>query len=170
MVQLGRPPSEKTHDDNSADTSLWDTLDHTPSPEAKGGLIATSPATLVDLVVLNLFHRILPAVGFRQRIHDHAARRRALADPPETHASPWSIGSPLSSTRGRGGFAKFMRFFTAWLVLFGSKFVILEALALAFDKDLRFGGPWHGIVALIAVVVAMLAAEAVLVVFYRRLG
>jgi len=69
-----------------------------------------------------------------------------------------------------GGFNKFMRFFTAWLILFGSKFVILEALALAFGDGLRFGGPWHGIVALIVVVVAMLVVEAALVMFYRRLG
>jgi hypothetical protein len=69
-----------------------------------------------------------------------------------------------------GGFAKFMRYFTAWVVLFGSKFVILEALVLAFGDRLRFGGPFHGIVALIVVVVAMLVVEAVLVKFYRRLG
>jgi len=30
-----------------------------------------------------------------------------------------------------------MRFFCAWLVLFGSKFVILEALVLAFGDFLR---------------------------------
>jgi len=69
-----------------------------------------------------------------------------------------------------GGFNKFMRFFSAWLVLFGSKFVILEVLALAFGDGLRFGGPFHGIVALIVVVVVMLAVEAALVKFYRRLG
>jgi hypothetical protein len=69
-----------------------------------------------------------------------------------------------------GGFAKFMRFFSAWLVLFGSKFVILEALALAFGDRLRFGGPFHGIGALIVVVVAMLALEAALVKFYRTLA
>jgi hypothetical protein len=55
-------------------------------------------------------------------------------------------------------------------VLFGSKFVILEALVLAFGDNLRFGGPLHGIVALIVVVVVMLAAEAALVMFYRRMG
>jgi hypothetical protein len=69
-----------------------------------------------------------------------------------------------------GGFNKFMRFFMAWVVLFGSKFVILEAVALAFGDRLSFGGPFHGIVALIAVVVVMLVAEAVLVKLYRRMG
>ena len=41
---------------------------------------------------------------------------------------------------------------------------------LAFGDGLRFGGPFHGIVALIAVVVAMLVAEVLLVKLYRRLG
>ena len=69
-----------------------------------------------------------------------------------------------------GGFNKFMRFFTAWLILFGSKFVILEALVLAFGDRMSFGGPFHGIVALIVVVVVMLVVEAALVKLYRSLG
>jgi hypothetical protein len=69
-----------------------------------------------------------------------------------------------------GGFNKFMRFFGAWLILFGSKFVILEALVFAFGDRLKFGGPFHGIVALIAVVVAMLVVEALIVKFYRSLA
>ncbi len=63
-----------------------------------------------------------------------------------------------------------MRYFSAWLVLFGSKFVILEALSFAFGDGLRFGGRFHGIVPLIVVVVTMLVVEAVIVKFYRRLG
>ena len=68
-----------------------------------------------------------------------------------------------------GGFAKFMRYFTAWLILFGSKFVILEALAFAFGDDVFFGGPFHGLVALIVVVIVMLVAEEAVVQVYRRL-
>ncbi len=63
-----------------------------------------------------------------------------------------------------------MRFFRAWVVLFGSKFVILEALVLAFGDRISFGGPFHGIVALIAVVMVMLVVEAALVKLYRSLG
>lgn len=69
-----------------------------------------------------------------------------------------------------GGFMKFMRFFCAWLVLFGSKFVILEALAMAFGDRVKFSGVFHGIVTLIIVVVVMLVVEEVIVRFYRRLG
>jgi len=69
-----------------------------------------------------------------------------------------------------GGFARFMRFFTAWLILFGSKFVILEALAFAFGDAVYFGGPFHGIVVLIVVVITMLVAEEAIVQLYRRLS
>jgi hypothetical protein len=69
-----------------------------------------------------------------------------------------------------GGFAKFMRYFTAWLILFGSKFVILEALVFAFGDAVYFGGPWHGVVVLIVVVVTMLVAEEAIVQLYRRLS
>lgn len=152
----------------TADTSLWDTLDHTPSPRQRvfnRYLIAT----LIDLVVLNLFVEYLP-----QYVFANAFTTTLLAAVlfqvllKLTIALEHRLAAYFNARQG--GFAKFMRFFTAWVVLFGSKFVILEALAFAFSDDLRFGGPWHGIVALIAVVVAMLVVEAVLVMFYRRLG
>lgn len=69
-----------------------------------------------------------------------------------------------------GGFMRFLRFFFAWLVLFGSKFVILEAITFAFGDKVRFDGRFHGVVTLIIVIVAMLVAEELIVRLYRRLG
>ena len=69
-----------------------------------------------------------------------------------------------------GGFNRFMRFFAAWLVLFGSKFVILEALVVVFGDSVHFGGPLHGVVALIVVAVVMVVAEELIALFVRRLG
>jgi hypothetical protein len=69
-----------------------------------------------------------------------------------------------------GPLATFNRYFFAWLVLFGSKFVILEALAQVFGANVRFDGMWHGIITLIVVVVVMLVAEEIIVRIYRRLG
>ena len=68
-----------------------------------------------------------------------------------------------------GGFNKFMRFFGAWLVLFGSKFVILEALVLVFGDRVHFGGPLHGVVALIVVAIAMVVVEELIARFVRWL-
>jgi sorbitol-specific phosphotransferase system component IIC len=64
----------------------------------------------------------------------------------------------------------FWRFFLAWLVLFGSKFVILEALTFAFGDKVRFDGILHGIIPLIIVLVVMLVAEEAIVRLYRKLG
>lgn len=69
-----------------------------------------------------------------------------------------------------GGLMTFFRFFFAWLVLFGSKFVILEALTLAFGDNVRFEGRFNGIVTLIVVIVVMLVAEEAIVRLYRKLG
>lgn len=69
-----------------------------------------------------------------------------------------------------GGFMKFMRFFGAWLVLFGSKFLILEAISLMFQDRVQFEGPYHGIIALIVVAVTMVVVEELIVRFYRRMA
>ena len=63
-----------------------------------------------------------------------------------------------------------MRFFTAWLILFGSKFVILEALTFVFGDKVHFDGIWHGIVWLIIVVVTMVIVEELIVRLYRKLA
>ena len=147
--------------------SLWETFEHTPSLRQRV-FMRYLTATLVDLAVLGLFAEywehvsvdsftiiLLAAVLFQVLLK--------LTIVAEHRVAAFFNARP-------GSFNKFMRFFTAWLILFGSKFVILEALVLAFGDRISFGGPFHGIVALIVVVVAMLAVEAALVKFYRRLG
>ena len=147
--------------------SLWDTFEHTPSLRQRV-FMRYLTATLVDLTVLGLFEEywehvaadsftaiLLAAVVLQVLLK--------LTIVVEHRVAAFFNARP-------GGFSKFMRFFSAWLVLFGSKFVILEALSLAFGDRLSFGGPWHGIIALIVVVVVMLVVEAALVKLYRSLG
>ena len=152
----------------TASGSLWETLEHTPSPRQRA-FLRYFTAVLVDLAVLNLFveywGEYVAADSFTITLLAAVLLQFLLK---LTIALEHRLAAYFNARQG--GFAKFMRFFTAWLILFGSKFVILEALALAFSDGLRFGGPFHGIVALIAVVVAMLVVEAALVKFYRRLG
>ena len=69
-----------------------------------------------------------------------------------------------------GGAWKALKFFVAWLILFGSKFVILEALSLAFDKDVHFTGVFHGLLWLILVAVTMVVVEELVARLYRRLA
>lgn len=151
----------------TAGTSIWETLDHTPSNRQRA-FYRYLTATLVDLAVLNLcieyWREYVAADSFTITLVAAALLQILLK---LTIVLEHKVAAYFNARPG--GFAKFMRFFTAWLILFGSKFVILEALALALGDRLRFGGPFHGIVALIAVVVAMLVAEAVLVLIYRRM-
>ena len=151
----------------TASVSVWDTFEHTPSPTQRG-VLRYATATLVDLVVLGLFAEYWEHViadSFTVMLLAAVVLQVLLK---VTIVVEHRVAAFFNARPG--GFNKFMRFFCAWLVLFGSKFVILEALVLAFGDRLRFGGPFHGIVALIVVVVVMLVVEAVLVKLYRRLG
>jgi hypothetical protein len=72
---------------------------------------------------------------------------------------------------GKSGVAwKIAKYFVAWLILFGSKFVILEVLAFVFERDVHFIGILHGVVWLIIVVVTMIIAEELAARIYRRLA
>ena len=150
-----------------ASVSIWDTILHTPSLRQRV-FMRYLTVTLVDLAVLGLF------AEYWEHVHADSFTVMLLAAVVlqvllkitiviEHHVAAFFNARP-------GGFNKFMRFFTAWLILFGSKFVSLEALVLAFGDRLSFGGPFHGVVVLIVVVVVMLAVEAVLVKLYRSLG
>lgn len=123
---------------------------------------------LVDLVVLGLFDEYSDKVfvdGFTTMLMASVLLQFLLK---ATIAVEHKVAAYFKSKPG--GFMKFMRFFCAWLVLFGSKFVILEALSLAFGESVKFEGVLHGIVWLIIVVVTMVIAEEIVVRFYRKLA
>ena len=146
--------------------SLWETFEHTPSLKQRV-FMRYLTATLVDLLVLGLFAEYweLVAVDSFTVMLLAAVLLQILLK--LTIVLEHKVAAFFNAWPG--GFNKFMRFFTAWLILFGSKFAILEALSFAFGDGLRFGGRWHGIVPLITVVVVMLVVEVVLVKLYRRL-
>jgi uncharacterized membrane protein YvlD (DUF360 family) len=123
---------------------------------------------LIDLVVLNLFAEYWDKVyvdtfttSLLAAIVLQVLLKATIA--VEHWVAGFFKGKP-------GGFNTFMRFFCAWLVLFGSKFVILEAISTLFGHNVRFLGIWHGIIPLIVVVVVMLLVEELVVRLYRRLG
>jgi len=123
---------------------------------------------LVDLVVLNLFDE------YSDRLSVHSFTISLLAAvllqallKLTIAAEHWVAQFFKART---GGLMTFMRWFCAWLVLFGSKFVILEALAMTFGDSVRFEGMWHGLVSLIVVVITMLIAEEAVLRLYRKLA
>lgn len=125
-------------------------------------------AVLIDLVVLNLFAEYWDKVfvdtfttSLLAAIVLQVLLKVTIA------AEHWVIGLFKDKT---GGFNTFLKYFSAWIILFGSKFVILEALSFAFGKNVHFTGMWHGIIPLIVVVMVMLLAEELVVRFYRKLA
>jgi len=123
---------------------------------------------LVDLVVLGLFDQYSDKVfvdTFTTMLLASVVLQLLLK---ATIAVEHKVAAYFKSKPG--GFMKFMRFFCAWLVLFGSKFVILEVLSFAFGESVKFEGVLHGIVWLIVVVVTMVIAEEIVVRIYRKMA
>jgi hypothetical protein len=123
---------------------------------------------LIDLVVLNLF-----AEYWKNPVIDTFTTSLLAAVLLQlllqlTIAIEHRIGAYFKAKPG--ALMKFLRIFVAWLLIFGSKFAIFEALTFVFGEKVQFHGAFHGVVALIVVVVAMLVAEEVVVRIYRRLG
>jgi hypothetical protein len=125
-------------------------------------------AILIDLVILNLFEEYWDAVTINSFTLSLLAAVLLQVLLKLTMAVEHRVAKFFKSRPGR--LMTFLRFFCAWLVLFGSKFVILEALSMAFGDSVRFSGPLHGLVALIVVIVTMLIAEEAIVRLYRRLN
>ncbi|MET0349360.1 MAG: hypothetical protein ABW067_06210 [Rhizobacter sp.] len=123
---------------------------------------------LIDLVVLNLFAQYTTKVLIESFSVSLLAAVLLQVLLKLTIAVEHRVAEYFNARPG--GLMKFCRFFFAWLVLFGSKFVILEALTMVFGDGVRFVGAYNGIVTLIVVVVAMLVAEELIVRLYRRLG
>jgi hypothetical protein len=151
----------------AASTSVWDTLDRTPTKQQRT-FARYFLAVLIDLVVLNLFAEYWQQVTVSSFTVSLLAAILLQALLKATIAVEHRVAAYFNARAG--GFARFMRFFCAWLVIFGSKFVILEAINLAFGDNVRFSGAFDGLVTLIVVVVVMLIAEAAVVRFHRWLG
>jgi hypothetical protein len=124
--------------------------------------------TLIDLVVLGLFAEYSDKVYVDSFTTTLLA---AIALQILLKATIWCEHRVLARFKGKAGAVwKTAKFFVAWLILFGSKFVILEALSFLFEKDVHFEGILHGLVWLIIVVVTMVIVEELVVRLYRRLA
>jgi hypothetical protein len=123
---------------------------------------------LIDLVVLNLFAEYSSRVFVDSFTTSLFAAVLLQALLKLTIAIEHRVAGYFK--KKPGGFWKFMRYFCAWLLIFGSKFVILEALAIFFGDKVQFSGAFHGLITLIVVVVVMLLVEDIVVSIYRRLA
>jgi hypothetical protein len=125
-------------------------------------------AVLIDLTVLNLFDEFWDLVTISPFSVSVLAAVLLQVLLRATLVLEHKVAGYFNAKSG--GLARFMRYFTAWLILFGSKFVMLGAIEFAFGDNVLFSGPLHGVVSFIVVVVVMLVAEEFAVRVYRRLG
>jgi len=112
-------------------------------------------AILIDLTVLNLFDEYWSNVQINSFSVSLLAAIVMQLMLQVTFKIEHGVGSHFKK-KGR----KFMRIFSAWALLFGSKFAILWALERLFGDEILFLGAFHGIIAFIIVIVTMIAAEA----------
>ena len=114
-------------------------------------------AILIDLTVLNLFDEYSDNVqieSFSVSLFAAVVLQLMLQ---LTFKIEHGVGTYFKK-KGRKG----LRIFSAWALLFGSKFAILWVLGVFFGDEIQFLGRFHGILTFIIVIVVMLAAEAVL--------
>lgn len=125
-------------------------------------------AVLIDLVVLNLFNEYSEKVEIESFTISLLAAILLQVLVKLTLVLEHRVAAYFKARPG--AMWKFMRYLTAWLILFGSKFVILEAISIAFGDSVKFTGVLHGVVTLIVVLVVMILAEEVVARIYRRLA
>ncbi len=125
-------------------------------------------AVLIDLVVLNLFHEYWDyvfietfTISLLMAILLQFLMQVAIKI--EHYAASF-----LTQTSGKA--AKIKRAVSAYIILFISKIVIMEAINIAFGESVVFSGPIHGLIVFLTVVIGVIIAEQVTLRIYRSLG
>ena len=124
-------------------------------------------AVLVDLTVLNLFDEHWDLVSIESFTISLATAVLLQVLLKLTIAAEHRIASHFK--RKPGTAPKVYRALSTWLILAGSKFVMLEAVDLVFGDRVEFLGPFHGLVAFVCVIIALILAEVLIGKIYRAL-
>lgn len=66
--------------------------------------------------------------------------------------------------------AKVLRGISSYIILVGGKFVLMAVIAILFGDLVLFSGPFHGAVAFIGLVTAVLVADGIMKKIYSSLG
>jgi hypothetical protein len=143
------------------------------TPAAEGGQLVSARQgkfirymlfVLVDLTVLNLFVQYWDRVVIDSFMISLFAAALLQVLLKVTLAIEHRVGRYFHARSGPR--AVIQRVLATWVVLFGSKFVILEAVDIVFGDHVDLGG----LVPFIVLVVALLAAEALLTRIYETLA
>jgi hypothetical protein len=131
---------------------------------AQARFLSWVSAVLVDIVVLNLFVEFVHTIvidSFSISILT-AVLLKLMVD--AVKGLEHSVSAYFAAKEG--AIWKPVRFLAVWLVLFLSKFVILEAVNVVFGDHVELGS----FIEIVGIIVTMLAANAALLAVYRSLG
>jgi hypothetical protein len=131
---------------------------------AQARFLSWVSAVLVDIVVLNLFVEFVHTIvidSFSISILT-AVLLKLMVD--AVKGLEQSVSAYFAAREG--AVWKPVRFLAVWLILFLSKFVILEAVNVVFGDHVELGS----FIEIVGIIVTMLAANAALLAVYRSLG
>ncbi|KOO15600.1 hypothetical protein AKJ18_05475 [Vibrio xuii] len=125
-------------------------------------------AVLVDLTVLNFFDEYWDFVNIESFTISFAAAILLQLLLKLSINAEHRIADYFKSKPGTA--PKIYRGLSSYVILVGSKFVMLEAINLMFGDKVSFSGPLNGVVAFFAVVFTILVAEIVVSKIYFALS
>jgi len=117
-------------------------------------------AVLVDLTVLNLFEEYWAYVTIHSFTISLLAAMLLQALLKLSIKAEHAIASYFKSKPGLG--PKVYRWISSYAVLVIAKLVMLGAINQLFGDQVKFTGPFHGLVAFIVVIFAIIIAEALI--------
>lgn len=125
-------------------------------------------AVLVDLTVLNFFDEYWDFVNIESFTISFAAALLLQLLLKLSINAEHRIADYFKSKPGTA--PKIYRGLSTYVILVGSKFVMLEAINILFGDKVSFTGPLNGVVAFFAVVFAILVAEILVSKIYFALS
>ncbi|MGF1718048.1 hypothetical protein L4D08_24605 [Photobacterium chitinilyticum] len=114
-------------------------------------------AVLVDLTVLNLFEEFWSYVTIQSFTVSLAAAILLQVLLKLSIAAEHRLANYFKSKEGLA--PKVYRGLSTYIILVGSKIIMLEAINILFGDKVTFSGPLNGVVAFFAVIFAILIAE-----------
>lgn len=125
-------------------------------------------AVLVDLTVLNFFDEYWGYVNIESFTISFAAAILLQLLLKVSIGIEHKIAEYFKSKPGTA--AKIYRGISSYVILVGSKFIMLEAINIMFGDKVQFNGPLHGVVAFFSVVITILIAEILISKIYFMLS
>lgn len=125
-------------------------------------------AVLVDLTVLNFYDEYWDFVTIDSFTISFAAAILLQLLLKLSLKLEYKLAEYFKSKPGKA--AKVYRGLSSYIILVGSKFVMLEAINIFFGDKVDFSDPWNGVVAFFAVVFTILISEVIVGKVYFKLG